>query len=109
MLQGEPPRLLSQRSLDVSRQGAAELQRLASEAQQEIGVIASLCHLAPVKESARSILLGKLSVLWADLEDTRPEKLRRYGAVDSEAITALGPHLDRLISLVLTMQAELAR
>ncbi len=47
--------------------------------------------------------MAEFSLLWSDLEDARPHKLRAYGAINPQAHTILGPRLQRLIDLVLAI------
>lgn len=54
--------------------------------------------------NGRQIIVAEMSVAWADLEDMRPSKLRRYGAVDPALSETLAPRLERLMELVLVIQ-----
>ena len=45
----------------------------------------------------------RFTLLWCDLEDSRPQKLRRYGALNPQADEVLGPSIQRLIELMLAM------
>jgi hypothetical protein len=107
LLRPEAPLSLNQRVLDVSRQTAATLNALSDEARAAIEGLARQFGLPASKESVRRILQGTLSVMWADLEDTRPEKLRGYGPVDPSAAAELAPVIDRLIALVQAMQSAI--
>jgi hypothetical protein len=42
-------------------------------------------------------------LLWSDLEDARPHKLRAYGSINPQAHIILGPRLQRLIDIVLAI------
>lgn len=57
--------------------------------------------------SGRRVIVAEMSTAWANLEDMRPAKLRRYGTVDPALNEILTPRLEDLIHLVLTVQ-ELA-
>ena len=107
LLRQEVPLALNQRVLDVSPSTVSTLRALSEQAGSELKRFAMLLGLSPSKESVRRILEATLSVMWADLEDTRPEKLRGYGAVDPAVAAQLGPIIDRLIGLVQAMQSAL--
>jgi len=47
--------------------------------------------------------MGEFTLLWCDLEDSRPQKLRRYGAIHPQADEVLGPSIQQLIELVLAI------
>ena len=108
LLRPAPALALNERILDVDDATAAELRALAEDARRELREIAVLCGLAPTRQSTRRMLQAALSTLWADLEDTRPRKLHGYGEVSPEALSNLGPPIDRLIALVDAMQSALA-
>jgi hypothetical protein len=107
LLEPEPPVLLSERVYDIDSETEATLRSLMATAEQEIAVIQPLCGLQRAADSTRTLLQTTLSGVWSELEDTRPEKLVGYGAVDQETRAALGPPIDRLIMLVHSMQAAL--
>ncbi len=50
---------------------------------------------------------GRLVEMWANLEDTRSHKLRRYGSVNPALSPALDPEIEELIYLVLVMDKVL--
>lgn len=107
LLNPEPPLSLNQRVLDIDDVSIEQLRSLTVQAGGEIRQITRICGIRPTRESVRRTLQGSLSVLWADLEDTRPQKLIGYGGVSPEAMAMLGPPIDRLITLVRAMQAAL--
>jgi hypothetical protein len=88
------PPTSSQRSalLQLAKQVREEVAKLASDYQFEVGE----------QHYARTIM-AEFSLLWSDLEDARPHKLRAYGAINPQAHTILGPRLQRLIDLVLAI------
>lgn len=107
LLQPEEPLTLKRRVLDIDADAAATLRSLAAAARREIQQLAGVFGFQSVEESTRRILQVTLSVLWADLEDTRPQKLLGYGEVDPAAASQLEPALERLIALVQAMQSVL--
>jgi hypothetical protein len=52
----------------------------------------------------RRVIVGEMSAVWTYLEDMRPHKLRRYGAVDPGLTETLAPRLEQLIRLVRAIQ-----
>ncbi len=82
----------------------AELLRLSAEARTLIADLARRYHLKKQERDGARVISGLLSVRWEALEDTRPEKLHRYGPVDPKLVSELGPAIERLIDLVLAME-----
>jgi hypothetical protein len=78
--------------LQLTKQVREEVAKLASDYQFEVGE----------QDYARTIM-AEFTLLWSDLEDARPHKLRAYGAINPKAHTILGPRLQRLIDLVLAI------
>lgn len=104
LLRGTPPQLALTRFTDPpdSAQRAALL-RLAQHVRQEVAALASDYHLAVAEESFVRSTRGEFTLLWCDLEDSRPQKLQRYGAINPQADEVLGPPIQRLIELMLVL------
>jgi len=81
-----------------------ELRRLLAQLRQEINALAQEFQLTGSEVDMRRALAAEFATLWADLEDTRPATLSRYGPIDPALETTLGPHIDALIHLVLDIQ-----
>lgn len=79
------------------------LLRLITEVRREIAQVAEDYNLEVNEEDGMRSIMGEFTLLWADLEDTRPQKLRRYGPVRPQAIETLGPPVQRLIQLMLAI------
>ena len=88
----------------IPPQRVNELLRLSAEARALIADLARKYHLEKQERNGARVIAGLLSVRWEALEDTRPEKLRRYGPVDPKLLPELGPPIERLIQLVLAME-----
>ena len=99
-----PPQLALTRFTDPpdSAQRAALL-RLVKHVRQEVADLAGDYQLEVTEESFVRSTMGEFSLLWCDLEDSRPQKLRRYGAIHPQADEVLGPSIQRLIELMLAM------
>jgi hypothetical protein len=85
-----------------------ELLALASQAKNIIGRLAADFGLEPVEEPLDQQLAAIFSSVWCDLEDVRPDKLKRYGDVDPTLGETLEPALAELIELVVRI-ADTAR
>ncbi len=86
---------------------ARQIRERCRDLRSQIAEIAATFELPQRRWDGRRIIVAEMSVAWADLEDMRPPKLRRYGAVDPTLNETLAPRLERLIELVLAVQ-ELA-
>ena len=70
----------------------------------QIMVLARTFGLPRQQRFLRQIIMGELSSAWVNLEEVRPRKLKRYGAVDPALMDTLEPPLARLIQLVQDIQ-----
>ncbi len=86
---------------DLAQQAA--LLHLTKRVRQEVAKLAADYNLEVAEENVLRYIIGEVSLLWCDLEDSRPQKLRRYGAIHPRADEVLGPSIQRLIELVLAM------
>lgn len=87
---------------DAQQQSA--LLHLAAHLQQEIAAITSDYQLSAGEESFLRSIKAEFAILWSDLEDMRPEKLRNYGPVHPQAERFLAPRIERLIELTLAIR-----
>lgn len=67
---------------------------------QQLAELAQQANLAPRVVDVRRHIVAMLSIEWADLIDTRPAELRRYGAVDPGTAESLEPIIDGLTQRV---------
>jgi hypothetical protein len=81
----------------------AALLHLVKHVRQEIANLVADYHLEVAEESFVRSTMGEFTLLWCDLEDSRPQKLRRYGAIHPQADDVLGPSIARLIELMLAI------
>lgn len=82
------------------------MQRLIRETRAEIAALAATFSLPRHVRDGRRIISGHLSERWADLGDTRPAKLGRYGSLDSALAAVLDRPIARLTELVEAMCKE---
>jgi hypothetical protein len=76
---------------------------LVRQVRAEIATLAAEYQLEGSEEDFLRSVTGEFTLLWSDLEDTRPQKLRRYGTINPQAYDVLGPPIQRLIKLMLAM------
>jgi hypothetical protein len=81
----------------------SELLQLAKQVREEVAKLASEYQFEVGEQHYARTIMAEFSLLWSDLEDARPHKLRAYGAINPQAHTILGPRLQRLIDLVLAI------
>ncbi|HYB01832.1 MAG TPA: hypothetical protein VED37_16550 [Ktedonobacteraceae bacterium] len=104
LLRGDLPELTLTRftHLPTSNQRATLLQ-LAKHLREEVAKLALNYQFEVREEDYERAIMTEFTLLWSDLEDARPHKLRAYGAINPQAHTSLGPPLQRLIDLVLAI------
>lgn len=87
-----------------ARQRTALLQ-LTKQIREEIAKLAADFNLSVGEEDLLRSMRAEFSLLWCDLEDVRPKKLNGYGQVHPQAYPVLDPSIQRLIQLVLLIDA----
>jgi hypothetical protein len=101
---GKPPDLALTRFVNFpDAQRSEALLQLIKQVREEVAALAKAYHLEASEEDFLHNVTGEFTLLWADLEDTRPTKLRRYGAVHPRANEVLGPPIQHLIELMLAI------
>ena len=81
------------------------LLQLTQQIRQEIAQLAADFDLPVAEEDMQRGMMAEFTLLWCDLEDVRPKKLGGYGAVHPQEYPALDPPIQRLIQLVLLIDA----
>lgn len=107
LLDSPPTGVTYTTEVDFGPGTARQIRERCRDLRSQIADIAAAFELPQRRWDGRRIIVAEMSVAWADLEDMRPAKLRRYGTVDPALNETLAPRLERLIELVLTIQ-ELA-
>jgi hypothetical protein len=79
------------------------LLHLAKQIRQQVSKLASDYHLEVGEQHLLRTMMGEFTLLWCDLEDIRPHKLRAYGTVNPRLQAVLDPPLQHLIELVLSV------
>jgi hypothetical protein len=104
LVRGEFPQLALTRFTHPPSPGQrSALLQLAKQVREEVAKLASDYHFEVGEQHVTRTIMAEFSLLWSDLEDARPHKLRAYGAINPKAHTILGPRLQRLIDLVLAI------
>lgn len=99
-----PPALALTRFTDtLDAHQRAELLRLIAQVRQHITQLTQDYGLEARQDDLTRTIMAEFSLLWSDLEDTRPKKLRNYGELHPRAIEQLDPQIQQLISLVLAI------
>lgn len=107
-LRQQTPRLLLTRfTHPPERQQRETLLHLIKGVHREIALLATDYTLEVYEEDLSRAITAEFTLLWCDLEDIRPQKLRNYGDIHPQAARLLGPPLQRLINLVLTIDSSL--
>ncbi|HLI05311.1 MAG TPA: hypothetical protein VKV40_01945 [Ktedonobacteraceae bacterium] len=81
------------------------LLQLTKQIREEIAQLATVFELEATEENWMRTTMAEFSLLWCDLEDVRPKKLDGYGPVHPQAYPVLDPPIQRLIQLVLLIDA----
>jgi hypothetical protein len=104
LVRGEFPQLALTRFTHPPTPGQrSALLQLAKQVREEVAKLASDYHFEVGEQQYARTIMAEFSLLWSDLEDVRPHKLRACGAINPQAHTILGPRLQRLIDLVLAI------
>ena len=85
---------------DQIRAGLKQLQSL-------IAAFVKKYNLQPSKKNLRRILASDLSQIWVTLEDSRPARIRGYGAMLESVSESLESDLQEMLALVNRMAAAL--
>lgn len=99
------PHALLAVTLDLSVEDQRELRRQIGQMRAAIARLAATYGLTPEPRSLRQEMAALLATSWSDLEDTRPAKLRRYGAVDPALVAPLDGAVEALIAQLDAMRA----
>lgn len=91
------PHALRSVTLDLSPDAQRELQRQIGQIRAAIAQVSAAYGLTPEPRSLRQEIVALLAASWSDLEDTRPAKLHRYGAVDLALVAPLDGAIDGLM------------
>ncbi len=77
--------------------------RLARDIRQEIAQLAADYAIKSAESNLVRTIMSEFTLMWCNLEDIRPLKLRNYGVLNPHVNELLGPHIQHLIDLTLTI------
>lgn len=83
---------------------AQQIRGVCADIRSEITAMVERFELPPHHWYGRQIILAEMTSTWTNLEEIRPERLRRFGAVDPTLTETLTPGLERLVQLVWDVQ-----
>ena len=110
VLQGNlPDGILYRYKLDCTHAKKAALEHLVQNGLELVAELAQRFELNPSEVDPLRSLNGTMSVSWANLIDTRSDKLARFGEVDDRLSGQLDPDVHRLASLALQIARMLER
>ncbi len=105
-LQGEEERgILYRRSINRPPDQRAAARKQIAAALAQIAALVERFGLAATEDDLGTTITSQMSVDWANLCDTRSDKLRRYGEVDPRLPDLLDADIDRLALLALSLAA----
>lgn len=81
----------------------AQLLRLAGDIRQEIAQLAADYAITSEESNLMRTIASEFTLLWCDLEEIRPSHLKNYGLLNPQVNAILGPHIQHLIDLTLTL------
>ncbi|HZU68762.1 MAG TPA: hypothetical protein VFA09_15900 [Ktedonobacteraceae bacterium] len=81
----------------------AALLQLVKHIRRQVVQLAEDYHLEVGEQHMLRTIMGEFTLLWCDVEDIRPRKLRAYGEVHPQLQAVLDPPLKRLIELLLAV------
>jgi hypothetical protein len=84
-------------------QQQTQLLHLARDIRREIAQLAADYAITSEESNLIRTIASEFTLLWCDLEEIRPAHLKNYGALHPQVNALLGPHIQHLIDLTLTV------
>ena len=104
LTRGATPQLtLTHVTNHLTEQKQIQLLRLAGEIRQEIAQLAADYAITSEESTLIRTIASEFTLLWCDLEEIRPSHLKNYGLLNPQVNALLGPHIQYLIDLTLTV------
>lgn len=97
--------ILYERTLSLSPEQHISARAQIVAALERIAVLTERFDLAATEDDLGATIASQMSVDWANLCDTRSDKLRRYGQVDPRLAEFLDADVDALAQLALSLAA----
>jgi hypothetical protein len=102
-LQGTPLLALTRMVDPFTPEQRAKLLALLGELRSEVARLARSYRLPASEENLRAVMLAEFGLLWCDLEELHPARLRDYGELSATAARRLWPEIKHVIDLVVTL------
>lgn len=83
---------------------AQQILAKCTDIRAEIAAMAARFELPRQHWYGRQVIVAEMTSAWTNLEEVRPERLRRFGVVDPTLTETLTPSLERLTQLVWDVQ-----
>lgn len=90
--------------IDFGLATARRIRERCTDIRSQSADIVAAFELPRQQRNGRQIIVAEMSLAWVNLEEVRPHRLRRYGAVAPTLAETLEPGLEYLASLALTIQ-----
>ncbi len=104
LTRGTTPQLtLTHVTNHLTEQQQAQLLRLARDIRREITQLAADYAITSEESNLMRTIASEFTLLWCDLEEIRPAHLKNYGLLNPQVNAILGPHIQHLIDLTLTV------
>lgn len=95
--------VLHQRKLILSENARQLAEQAIKEARELIKRVSHEFDLSDESENAAASIRGKMSISWADLMDSRAEKLKRCGQVHPGLSGVLDPSIEHMAEIALRL------
>jgi len=92
----------------VSDQEKEEIRARLIQLQELIAALVRKYDLEPSKKNLRRILASEVSQIWICLEDSRPARIRGYGAMPASTSEALETDLQEMLQIANKLRALLS-
>jgi len=109
LLDSPPAGITYTTEVDFSPTTIQQIREQCRDMRRQITEMVAVFELPPHHQNGRRVIVAEMSIIWTYLEDMRPSKLRRYGAVDPALSETLPPRLERLIASVRAVQTLASR
>lgn len=90
--------------VNLAPAAAHQIRAVCAEMRREIAALVKQFELPLHHWYDRQVIMAEMTSAWTNLEEVRPERLHRFGAVDPTLTQTLTPGLERLIQLIRDVQ-----
>jgi hypothetical protein len=106
---GEENGILFQRKVRMDSAQKQQVLGLITSTLEELEGFARELGITPVQETVEGAIMARMSLAWENLENCRPERMKGYGYLDTQAAAVLDPAITHLAqsALQISRLAEL--